>query len=166
MVLALLSPLLLLLSDRHGSEWDEFSHWLHAFRYLASYHRLPGGADAPAMASCCAAYPYAWPMVGEAAMALIGFSEAIPALLNTVVLGLFALLLGRLAAEAAGIGRPGIGLWAAALLFATLLSPSFVPKLAFSAYADVVTAFLVATLVIAAERLGAQDDGDGAWLSA
>ncbi|KIL97672.1 hypothetical protein CCC_00733 [Paramagnetospirillum magnetotacticum MS-1] len=161
--LALLLPLLLLLSDRHGSEWDEFSHWLHAFRYLASYHQLPGGPDAPTIASCCAAYPYAWPMVGEAAMALIGFSEAIPALLNTMVLGLFAILLGKLAAEAAGINRPGPGLWATALLFATLLSPSFVPKLAFSAYADVITAFLVATLVVAAERLSTKEDGESNW---
>ena len=157
-VLLLLLPLLLLLSDRRGSEWDEFSHWLHAFRYLAAHHRLPGGPDAPAIASCCAAYPYAWPMVGEAAMGLIGFSETIPALLNTLVLGLFAILLGRLAAEAAGITRPGIGLWAAALLFATLASPSFVPKLAFSAYSDVITAFLVATLVVAAERLSARSE--------
>lgn len=167
-LLLLMLPLLLLLSDRRGSEWDEFSHWLHAFRYLATHHRLPGGPGAPGIASCCAAYPYAWPMVGEAAMALTGFSEAVPALLNTLVLGLFAILLGRLAADAAGIARPGFGLWAAALLFATLLSPSFVPKLAFSAYADVITAVLVATLAVAAERLSARDgerDGEagGAW---
>lgn len=159
MVLLLLMPLLLLLSDRRGSEWDEFSHWLHAFRYLASHHRLPGGPDAPAIASCCAAYPYAWPMVGEAAMTMTDFSEALPALLNALVLGLFAILLGHLAADAAAISRPGLGLWAAALLFATLLSPSFVPKLAFSAYADVITAFLVATLVVAAERLSGGEAG-------
>jgi hypothetical protein len=162
-ILVLLLPLLLLLSDRRGSEWDEFSHWLHAFRYLGTYYRLPGGPDAPTIASCCAAYPYAWPMVGAAAMALSGFSEAIPALLNTVVLGLLALLLGHLATEAAGNSRPGVGLWATALLFATVASPPFVHKLAFSAYADVITAFLVAAMVMTADRLAAPEGRDGPW---
>lgn len=162
-ILVLLLPLLLLLSDRQGSEWDEFSHWLHAFRYLATYFRLPGGGDAPAIASCCAAYPYAWPMVGAAVMALSGYSEAVPALLNTVVLGLFALLLGHLAAEAAGNSRPGIGLWATALLFATVASPAFVHKLAFSAYADVITAFLVAILVMTGDKMVLPEGRDAPW---
>lgn len=162
-VLLALAPLLLILSDRRGSEWDEFSHWLHAFRYLAANHVLPGGPTAPAMDSCCAAYPYAWPMVGMAAMSLSGFSEAIPALLNTLMLGLFAMLLLDLALG--GEQRKRITLPAAALaaLVATIASPTFVAKLAFSAYADVATAFLAAVLALLGERLAADEGDESAW---
>ncbi len=144
---------LLLLSDRQGSEWDEFSHWLHAFRYLAANNALPGGPDAPPMGSCCAAYPYAWPMIGYAAMKLAGFSEAVPVMLNILVLALFAILLVEAARREAGMERAGPGLLAAGLLAATVASPSFVHKLAFSAYADIATAFLVAVLAVAGERM-------------
>lgn len=162
-VLLALAPLMLMLSDRRGSEWDEFSHWLHAFRYLVVNHLLPGGPAAPVLDSCCAAYPYAWPMVGLAAMSLSGFSEAIPALLNTLMLGLFAMLLLDLARN--GSERKRITLPAAALaaLAATIASPTFVAKLAFSAYADVATAFLTAVLALLGERLAAEDDDESVW---
>lgn len=158
-VLLLLAPLLLLLSDRRGSEWDEFSHWLHAFRYLAAHHVLPGGAAAPVMDSCCAAYPYGWPLVGLAAMSLSGFSEAVPALLNTLMLGLFAMVLIRLA-QGEGSGKVSLPAAALATLMATVASPTFVAKLAFSGYADVATAFLAAVLALMAERIAAQDDDE------
>ncbi|WP_096702004.1 hypothetical protein [Magnetospirillum sp. 15-1] len=160
LVLATILPLLLLLSDRQGSEWDEFSHWLHAFRYLAVWHVLPGGAQAPAMDSCCAAYPYGWPLVGMAAMSLSGFSEAIPALLNILLLALFAVLLLDLALD----GRPAdFGAAAMAVLAATIASPTFVHKLAFSAYADVATAFLAAMLAVMGERIATGETDTAPW---
>ncbi|MBI3445759.1 MAG: hypothetical protein HY055_10470 [Magnetospirillum sp.] len=164
-VLLALMPLLLLLSDRRGSEWDEFSHWLHAFRYLAVNHVLPGGPLVPVMESCCAAYPYGWPLVGLAAMSLSGFSEAMPALLNTLMLALFAMLLLRLAQ---GEGKVSVRGAAIAALAATLASPTFVAKLAFSAYADVATAFLAAILALMGERLAARDgdEAPGRWAMA
>ncbi|ARJ66584.1 hypothetical protein WV31_13350 [Magnetospirillum sp. ME-1] len=163
-VLLMLLPLLLLLSGRQGSEWDEFSHWLHAFRYLAVNHVLPGGPGVPVMDSCCAAYPYAWPMVGMAAMSLSGFSEAVPALLNTLLLGLFATLLLDLADEDRRGGTITLPVAAIAALAATLASPTFVAKLAFSAYADVLTAFMASILLLTGESV-AGDDGEreGAW---
>lgn len=161
LVLAAILPLLLLLSDRKGSEWDEFSHWLHAFRYLNAYHVLPGGPDVPAIHSCCAAYPYAWPMVGMAAMMMSGFSEAVPALLNILLLTLFAALLLDLAL--AGRRRATFPMAAAAVLAATVASPTFVHKLAFSAYADVSTAFLAAMLALMGERYAAADGDLPRW---
>jgi hypothetical protein len=156
-VVVLALPLLLLLSDRRGSEWDEFSHWLHAFRYVAVNHVMPGGPEAPAIASCCAAYPYGWPLVGLAAMSVSGFSEAVPALLNALLLVLFASLLTGLA-RGDRDGAPGLPAGAAGLLAATAASPTFVHKLAFSAYADVPTAFLAALLALLGERIAGGDD--------
>lgn len=143
-------PLLIVVSGRIASEWDEFSHWLHAFRYVAVNHGLPGGPEAAPIASCCAAYPYGWAMMGYPAL-LVRFTESIPALMNTLLLALFGLTLARLAAKD-GV-RPGWGLIAAGIVATTLASPTFVPKLAFSSYADVITGFLVGVLVIAGERL-------------
>ncbi|CAA7622187.1 conserved membrane hypothetical protein [Candidatus Terasakiella magnetica] len=160
LTLLAMAPLLLILSDHRGSEWDEFSHWLHAFRYLAQNHTLPGGLGKPPTESCCAAYPYAWPMVGMAVMSLTGYSEAVPVLLNTLILGLFAILLVSLAREEGNTDRPSFGTVCVGLLAATALSPTFVHKLAFSAYADVVTSFLVAILVLTAERMTAPADGE------
>ncbi|WP_043743016.1 hypothetical protein [Paramagnetospirillum magneticum] len=163
-ILMVTLPLLLLLSDRRGSEWDEFSHWLHAFRYVQANHAVPGAPSVPAMATCCAAYPYGWPMVGLAAMTLSGFSEAVPALLNVLLLALFAMLLAGLAREesAGKLSLPGA---AVALLAATAASPTFVHKLAFSAYADVPTAFLAAVLALMGERVACDDDrhSRGRW---
>lgn len=146
-------PLLLLLSDRNGSEWDEFSHWLHGFRYLATNHVLPGGPDAPAMASCCAAYPYGWPMIGYLTSLVLPFSEAVPAVLNTVTIVLMGILLAQLIAEETGARPNSFKLLATGILFASLASPTFVSKLVFSAYADLITGFLVAVMVVLAERL-------------
>ncbi len=156
-VLVVALPLLLLLSDRRGSEWDEFSHWLHAFRYVQTNHAVPGGPWAPVMDTCCAAYPYGWPMVGLAAMTLSGFSEAVPALLNVLLLALFAMLLAGLARDDSS-RRLTLPAAAVALLAATVASPTFVHKLAFSAYADVATAFLAAVLALLGEKVAGGGD--------
>lgn len=163
-VLVMALPLLLLLSDRRGSEWDEFSHWLHAFRYVQTNHTVPGGPWAPVMDTCCAAYPYGWPMVGLAAMTLTGFSEAVPALLNVLLLGLFAMLLVGLGREDSR-GRLTLPVAATALLAATVASPTFVHKLTFSAYADVATAFLAAALALLGEKVagGGRQSSRGRW---
>lgn len=163
-ILVVALPLLLLLSDRRGSEWDEFSHWLHAFHYVQANHAVPGAPSVPVMATCCAAYPYGWPMVGLVAMALSGFSEAVPALLNVLLLVLFAMLLAGLAREESA-GKLSLPAAATALLAATVASPTFVHKLAFSAYADVATAFLAAVLALLGERVAGNDDrhSRGRW---
>lgn len=105
MSLVLVLPLALLISGRIASEWDEFSHWLHAFRYLDAFATLPGKGR-PAIESCCAAYPYGWPLLGWLSSRLIGFSEAVPGLLNLFQLALCAELLARILAAG---DKPGWG---------------------------------------------------------
>lgn len=139
MSLVLVLPLALLISGRIASEWDEFSHWLHAFRYLDAFETLPGKGR-PAMESCCAAYPYGWPLLGWLSSRLIGFSEAVPGLLNLLQLALCAELLARILAAGE---KPGWGHHAWGALLVTALGTTFVPKLVFTAYADVPTSAMV-----------------------
>jgi len=139
MSLVLVLPLALLISGRIASEWDEFSHWLHAFRYLDAFATLPGKGR-PAIESCCAAYPYGWPLLGWLSSRLIGFSEAVPGLLNLFQLALCAELLARILAAG---DKPGWGHHAWGALLVTALGTTFVPKLVFTAYADVATSAMV-----------------------
>ena len=139
MSVVLVLPLALLISGRIASEWDEFSHWLHAFRYLDAFATLPGKGR-PAIESCCAAYPYGWPLLGWLSSRLIGFSEAVPGLLNLFQLALCAELLARILAAG---DKPGWGHHAWGALLVTALGTTFVPKLVFTAYADVPTSAMV-----------------------
>lgn len=139
MSLVLVLPLALLISGRIASEWDEFSHWLHAFRYLDAFATLPGKGR-PAIESCCAAYPYGWPLLGWLSSRLVGFSEAVPGLLNLFQLALCAELLARILAAD---DKPGWGHHAWGALLVTALGTTFVPKLVFTAYADVPTSAMV-----------------------
>jgi hypothetical protein len=162
--LVLLLPLALLVSGRHGSEWDEFSHWLRAFRYLVTNNVLPGGPQVPTFDGCCGAYPYGWPLLAYTAAQLTGFAEALPGLINVMVLGLSGLLLAEVARRELGATRLSWAGIAAALFAATLGGPAFVAKLAFTSYADVSTGFLVATLVVLGETMiSDQTEGRNAW---
>ncbi|MBR9970427.1 hypothetical protein [Magnetospirillum sulfuroxidans] len=139
MALVLVLPLAVLVSGRIASEWDEFSHWLHAFRYLDSFATLPGKGRPP-IESCCAAYPYGWPLLGWLSSRLFGFSEAVPGLLNLFQLALCGDLLARIMAQGE---KPGWGHQAWGVLLVTVLGTTFVPKLVFTAYADVATSAMV-----------------------
>lgn len=156
----LLLPLMAVLSGRVGSEWDEFSHWLRAYRYLSASNLLPGGAAAPVFDGCCGAYPYAWPLLSYAAGLFSGFSEALPVLINTLFLGFSGLLLAETARREMGGRQLSWGGVAAGLIGATAACPTFVPKLAFSSYADISTGFLVAVLVVLGERLVAGNEAE------
>lgn len=133
--------LLLIVSPRQASEWDEFSHWLHAMRYLIDFHQFPGRPNAPEIFSCCAAYPYGWPLLVYLGHFISGIKESLPALINILLLGLFGGLLARLSVK--DWERPSFAVICVGVLFATVLSPTFVSKLVFSSYADCVTAFLL-----------------------
>ena len=133
--------LLLIVSPRRASEWDEFSHWLHAMRYLTDFQQFPGRPDAPDIFSCCAAYPYGWPLLSYIGHFVSGMKESLPALINILLLGLFGGLLAQLSVK--DWARPSFVAICVGVLFATVLSPTFVSKLVFSSYADCVTAFLL-----------------------
>ncbi len=151
--------LVVLVGGRVASEWDEFSHWLHAVRYLSDYHVFPGPAGHPAIYSCCAAYPYGWPLVGYLGNLVGGFSEATTAVVNVLTLGLFGALIAQLLAP--DQDRPSFPLLALGAIGATLLGPTFVSKLVFSNYADSITNVLVGTAAFLVYRLcGAVRDGE------
>lgn len=150
----LVLPLALLVSGRSASEWDEFSHWMAAFRYLHDFALLPA-KGAPAIESCCAAYPYGWPLLGMLASRLVGFSEGIPGVVNVLLLALAGDLVAR---ALAGDRRPG---WSEAgwgVLLVSLLGTTFVTKLAFTAYADVSTGVTLLAAVWVGWRLAERCD--------
>lgn len=145
------SVLAVIVSGRIASEWDEFSHWLHAVRYLFENNRFPGPPDAAPIFSCCAAYPYGWPLLTYFPSMLLGFAESIPAVLNVLILGLFGCLLAQLAQPQER--HPSIPLVALGVLGSTLLAPTFVSKLVFSTYADSITGVLVAVAAFLVYRI-------------
>ncbi len=138
-------PLLLIAAAMTASQWDEFSHWLPASRFLLVTDLLPG-ADNPVTGSAMKpAYPFGWPLLGYLAGRIGGqFVEGAGRLLNVLLLISFGLAAVRLALSAAGKEeenvRWGWGLAALAVLAGTLINPTFAQKVALTAYADVATA--------------------------
>ena len=167
-IVVLALPLILVVASTAASQWDEFTHWLPNARYLYEVGSFPyrGG---PVSTSVYPAYPYglAIPIV-HASVIAGSFAENTGALFNSALLISFALVLVRLIAL--GSGRtteasraPGWGMCALALLAVTVLSPTFVPKIAFTAYADCATSVCVGFAgVIALFVLGALADGESA----
>lgn len=151
--------LIFLVSSRVASEWDEFSHWLHAVRYLSEAHVFPGPVDHPPIQSCCAAYPYGWPLLAYLAHHVSGFSEATTAVANIILLGLFGALLADIIHP--GCRRQPFVIVTIGVIGATLLGPTFVSKLVFSNYADNVTNVLIGATAFLVYRLGLYvRDGD------
>lgn len=155
-VLVLLVPLLVLVVAMVPSQWDEFSQWLYSGRYLFDFDRFPAKGGPPFLGTF-AAYPFGNVVPTLMASKLIGhFIDNAGIAVNTLVVAAYALLLARLMAEGAGQGRQrriGWGLAATALLLATLLNPTFVPKIVFTAYADMATAVALAALGVLAWRV-------------
>lgn len=140
-------PLVLIVSAMTPSQWDEFSQWLWSAKYLIEVDGLPA-ADRPVNPASFPAYPYTLPLITYLASKLAGFFvENGGGIFNTLTLALFALTLVRLIERAMGKPTQALGRWglvALGLLLATLLSPTFVRKLVFTAYAEVGTATAVA----------------------
>jgi len=145
-ILLLGAPMLLLISAMMASQWDEFSHWLPSARHLYVNDRFPDAAD-PVIGVSFPAYPYGWPLVRYIASRVSGrFVEIAGAVTNVLILLTFGLVVVRLVRL--GLGRDetapsGWTLCALGGLAATLLNPTFVQKVALTAYADVATAAAV-----------------------
>jgi hypothetical protein len=142
-------PLLLLAAAHRASEWDEFSHWAGAVRYLVEKGVLPTRAD-PDHGLQFPAYPFAFPLLNALASQAVGqLLEGAGAVFNVLLLLCFGALAVRLAALGAGrgVGRPEarppvFTAWTAAafaVAAATILNPSFVQKIVLTNYADTAT---------------------------
>ena len=98
-------PLLALAAAHRASEWDEFSHWAGAVRYLLEMDVLPTRAD-PDHGLQLPAYPFAFPILNALASQLAGkLLEGAGAAFNVLLLLCYGALAVRLAALGAG-GAP------------------------------------------------------------
>lgn len=153
---ALLSaPLFLMIAAMAPSMWDEFTNWLPNVRYLVEQDAFPG-PGLPDNPSVFPAYPYGLPLVGYLTSRLAGhFVENAIALFNLLLLLTLGLVVVRVmravlaadphraSAGTAATGEPDRSSWgwcALAALLPTILNPTFVHKIAFTAYADTATA--------------------------
>ena len=147
-------PLLLLAAAHRASEWDEFSHWAGATRYLFEKGALPTRAD-PDHGLQLPAYPFAFPILNALAAQLAGkFLESAGAVSNVLLLLCYGALAVRLATLGArgGTDRPEaspvpFAAWTAAafaVAATTILNPSFVQKIVLTNYADTATAVVAA----------------------
>jgi hypothetical protein len=138
-LLMLAVPLLIMVSAMRASQWDEFSHWLFSARYLLENDGFPGHNMPQSLASF-PAYPYSWPLVSFLSGKLAGhFIEQAGAISNVVLLIAYALVILRLARGDDGSVAPPWHLLGLGLLAVTILNPTFVEKLVFTAYADLPT---------------------------
>ncbi len=141
-ILLIGAPLLLVVAAASASQWDEFAHWLINQRYLVEVGTFPR-TGLPENSTIHAAYPYGLAIVGFLVSYLTGaFAENAGALFNTVLILAFALTVIRAFRGGTGLPDSPISWWhaGAGFLAVTLLNPSFVPKLAFTTYADWPTA--------------------------
>lgn len=150
--------LIILIADMKPSQWDEFTNWLPNARHLFVHDGFPS-ITGPAHDLPAPAYPYGLPLLIYFASLIAGtLVENAGALFNLLFYLGFAGLLARVIGLAvsdgsdggdgeakAGVARPaftptGWALCALGGLAITALSPTFVPKIVFTAYAEVGTA--------------------------
>lgn len=138
-------PLLLLAAAMTPSQWDEFSHWAPAVRFLFEMDGFPASASVD-MGGSFPGYPYNWPLLQYMASRLSGrYLDNAGGLFNVMLLMSFGLAALRVvligAGREAAIARScSWSLAALAVLLGTLLTPTFVQKIILTTYADTSTA--------------------------
>ena len=172
-LLLLSLPLLLIASAMVPSQWDEFSHWLPAPRFLMLTNDVPSLDNPVVGTQMLPAYPFGWPYLTYLASRISGvYLEGVSRVLNVTFLLFFGLLALRVAVTTAGRELPPRISWkitALAIFFATLVNPTFIQKIILTAYADIgtsvtlgVTAFLFWILLNAQ----AENNNEKAWRTA
>ena len=157
----LLVPILLATMSMLPAENDDLAQYLPNLRYLMVVNHFPG-AGRPASDSALAAYPYTLAMVGYLAGKLSGtLADNAVNQFNLLLLGTQALLLIRLFHGPRETKSIGWGEAAVALVFVTLLAPTFVPKLVLSNYADCATSVALAFSAALAIRVLTERDPPG-----
>lgn len=139
-ILVLTAPLFFLISALAPSQWDEYSHWLLASRYLVDFDGFPG-PGMPQSVMDYPAYPYGSPIIYYLVSRLAGgFVENTGALFHIVLLISMALAVIELIRKGAKLGKQeSWSLAALGFLAVTAFSTAFVQKVIFTAYADLPT---------------------------
>lgn len=150
-------PMILVVSAMYPSQWDEFGHWLPAAHYLFVWDSFPN-ADLPGSAASLPAYPYAMGFPVYLVSKLVGtFAESTTAILNVVMLLLFAHVVARLISAQSErtsqlLSDEKTPWWACAtgILAVTILNPTFVQKLVLTAYAELATGLMLVLAIFIA----------------
>lgn len=141
-VLVLTFPLWILVAAMTPSQWDEFSHWLLAARYLVDYDVFPGIGTPPPVQQF-PAYPYGVPLITYMASRIARhFVENAGPMFNILLLlsfGLQMMELIRRRLDREAETTPSWAMAAVAVLLVTGLNPTFVQKIILTAYADLPT---------------------------
>ena len=151
-IIILAFPLFWIAGAMEPSQWDEFSHWLPAPKYLLAFDGFPN-ADKPHNGPhMLSAYPYGWPFLSYLSGRISGgLLDNMGAALNLLLLLTMTSYVLRSAYQLAGRPvSPGIswGFAAAAILCATLFNPTFIQKIILTAYSDVSTAVTVGAVLL------------------
>ena len=170
-------PLLALVTAMVASQWDEFTQWLPNARYIYEIDVFPRAGYA-ATNSVAPGYPYALAtVIFLTSLIARSFVENAGAMFNLVLLLCLALIIARVIRSAIVAPAPDrevkLGLWAPMTgahgwgycaiggLAVTVLNPTFVPKIVFTAYADSATSTAFAVCLVLAwlllEALGEDD---------
>jgi hypothetical protein len=151
-VLILALPLLWIAGAMEPSQWDEFSHWLPAQKYLIDFNGFPYQERPFSGPPMLPGYPFGWPFLGYLSAIIAGkFIHNVTSTLNILLLLSFSTFAIRVASE---IIRKKIQKninWSIAsliVLFATIFNPTFIQKIVLTAYSDVSTSVLVGFSVL------------------
>jgi len=170
-VVVLALPVLVIAGAMPPSQWDEFSHWLPAARFLVEHGGFP---PADGSFTGFAGYPFGWPLLSYLGSKLAGgFLDNLGSQFNMLMLLTFGVFVLRMAFCIAGRPRGETISWpfaAGAVLVVTAFNPTFAQKIVFTAYSDVSSSVAtgVALLVgyVLSERLAGRTRGSAmsaAW---
>jgi len=151
-VFILALPLLWIGGAMEPSQWDEFSHWLPASKYLLALNGFPNNELPYLGAFMFPAYPFGWPILTYLAGLVAGkFLDNVSSTINVLLLLSFSTFALRTALRVSGRVVQDEIRWVFAafiVLFATLFNPTFIQKIVLTAYSDVSTSVVTGFSVL------------------
>ena len=152
-ILVLAMPLFLISGAMEPSQWDEFSHWLPAPKYLLAFDGFPNAKEPFNGAPMLAAYPYGWPILSYLSAQIAGkFISNIGGVLNLLLLITLTTLTLRTALRLTNYKVKPVISWGFAssvILCATIFNPTFIQKIVLTAYSDISTAVTTGAVLLA-----------------
>jgi len=151
-ILVLALPIFLIAGAMEPSQWDEFSHWLPAPKYLLAIDGFPNAAKPNIGPHMLSAYPYGWPILFYMSGRFTGgLLLNIGGTLNLLLLLTFTPFVLRTVMQIAGRPLAQSISWTTATvaaLAATALNPTFVQKIVLTAYSGVSTSVITGLSVL------------------